>query len=180
MRGEKIDVAVAMNIAFVINAAMIIVSAAVFHRRGLHVVSIEQAHQSLAPLLGGLSSGVFGIALLASGLSSSAVGTMAGQVIMEGFVGIKTSVIFRRLLTMLPAMVIIGLGLEPISVLIISQVILSFTLPAAIIPLLLVTARKDVMGMYANKTWTNLMGWAISGLIIFLNMMLLYMTFTGM
>lgn len=180
LRNEKIDVAVAMNIAFVINAAMIIVSAAVFHRRGLHVVSIEQAHQSLAPLLGGLSSGVFGIALLASGLSSSAVGTMAGQVIMEGFVGIKTSVIFRRLLTMLPAMVIIGLGLEPISVLIISQVILSFTLPAAIIPLLLVTARKDVMGVYANKTWTNLMGWAISGLIIFLNMMLLYMTFTGM
>ncbi len=179
LRNEKIDVAVAMNVAFVINAAMIVVSAAVFHRRGLAVVSIEQAHQTLAPLLGGLSSGAFGIALLASGLSSSAVGTMAGQVIMEGFVGLKTSAIWRRILTMLPAMIVIGLNLEPIMVLIVSQVVLSFALPAAVIPLLLVTGRRDVMGEYANRQGTKLLGWLIAGIIVFLNALLLYMTFSG-
>lgn len=173
---EKIDIAVAMNVAFVINAAMIIVSAAVFHRRGLAVISIEQAHQTLAPLLGRLSSGAFGVALLASGLSSSAVGTMAGQVIMEGFVGLKIPVAARRLLTMMPAMIVIGLGCEPISVLVISQVILSFVLPAAIIPLLSITARRDIMGPYANGRWTKLAGWAIAGLIVALNALFLCLT----
>ena len=179
LRNEKIDVAVAMNIAFVINAAMIVVSAAVFYRHGLNVISIEQAHQTLTPLLGHLSGEAFGLALLASGLSSSAVGTMAGQVIMEGFVGLKTSVILRRLLTMLPAMLVIGLGLDPITVLIISQVILSFALPAAVIPLLLITSRRDIMGEYANRRWTRILGWLISGLIIFLNGLLIYMTCIG-
>ncbi len=179
LRNEKLDVAVAMNVAFIINAAMIVVSAAVFHRRGLAVISIEQAHQTLAPLLGKLSSGAFGLALLASGLSSSTVGTMAGQVIMEGFVGLKTSIVLRRLLTMAPALCVIGLGLEPIKVLILSQVVLSFALPAAVIPLLLVTGRRDVMGAYANHACTKVMGWVIAGLIIFLNALLLWMTFVG-
>ncbi|MGE5599378.1 MAG: Nramp family divalent metal transporter [Bacteroidota bacterium] len=179
LRNEKIDIIVAMNIAFVINAAMIVVSAAVFHSRGLTVVSIEQAHQTLAPLLGRLSSGAFGLALLASGLSSSTVGTMAGQVIMEGFVGLRTRVIWRRLLTMLPAMVVIGLGLEPMRVLVLSQVVLSFALPAAIVPLLIATGRRDVMGEHVNGPLTNALGWLIAGLIIALNALLLYMTITG-
>ena len=179
LRNEKIDVAVAMNVAFVINAAMVIVTAAVFYRRGIHVVSIEQAHQTLTPLLGALSSWAFGLALLASGLSSSTVGTMAGQVMMEGFVGLKIPVIIRRLVTMMPAMFVIALGLEPIGVLVISQVILSFALPAAIIPLLLITARRDIMGEFANGRWTNLAGWSIAVLILFLNGLLIYVTLSG-
>lgn len=178
-RMEKIDIVVAMNIAFIVNAAMVIVSASVFFSRGMVVESIEQAHQSLAPLLGALSSGAFGIALLASGLSSSAVGTMAGQTIMKGFVNIKLSDNTMRLITMAPAIILIIAGVNPMKALVLSQVLLSFALPAAIIPLLLITRRKDIMGALVNRPLTQCVGWIIAALIVGLNLLLLFLTLTG-
>jgi manganese transport protein len=177
LRMEKVDITLAMNIAFLINASMVVVSAAVFHSNGFAIESIEEAHKTLAPLLGGLSSMVFGIALLASGLSSSVVGTMAGQVIMSGFVGLKMSLWLRRLVTMMPALIVIMLGLNPLNILIISQVALSFALPAAVIPLILITGRKDVMGPFTNSCWLKLGGWLVVFLIIALNGVLLCRTF---
>lgn len=179
LRMEKWDIAIAMNIAFVVNAAMVIVSAAVFYRHGMIVETIEQAHRSLEPLVGSLSSGAFGIALLASGFSSSAVGTMAGQTIMKGFVNLQIPVNLRRLITMTPAMVIIASGINPMKALIFSQVTLSFALPLAIIPMILITNRQDLMGLFTNKPLTRFMGWLITGIIITLNAILLYLTFTG-
>jgi manganese transport protein len=176
---ERTDIILAMNIAFLVNAAMVVVSASVFFTQGMVVESIEQAHQSLTPLLGSLSSGAFGIALLASGLSSSAVGTLAGQTIMKGFVNLNIPLTVRRLVTMTPAMIIIAMGINPIKALVISQVVLSFALPLAIIPLILITKRKDIMGMLVNKPLTNIIGWVITTVIISLNAVLLYLTFTG-
>ncbi|ADG83498.1 Mn2+/Fe2+ transporter, NRAMP family [Thermincola potens JR] len=178
-RLECTDIMLAMNIVFLVNAAMVVVSAAVFHTKGIQVVTIQQAHRSLAPLLGSLSAGAFGIALLASGLSSSAVGTMAGQTIMNGFVGLRLPLFIRRFITMFPAMVIIGLGINPMKALVISQVILSFALPAAIIPLMLMTSRRDIMGALVNKPLTNIVGWIITAIIVVLNVILLYLTFSG-
>jgi len=178
-RLERMDITIAMNIAFLVNAAMVVVAAAVFYARGLAVESIEQAHHSLTPLLGSLSSGAFGIALLASGLSSSAVGTMAGQTIMKGFVNLRIPLTVRRLVTMAPALIIIGLGINPIKALVISQVVLSFALPAAIIPLMLITGRKEIMGALVNKPLTKVTGWVVTALIVTLNAVLLYLTFTG-
>ena len=158
---------------------IVIVAAAVFFSEGMAVDSIEQAHRSLEPLLGRLSSGAFGIALLASGFSSSAVGTMAGETVMDGFVNLNIPVNVRRLLTMLPAMLVIVLGVNPMKALVLSQVSLSFALPFAIIPMLLITNRRDIMGRFVNKPFTKVMGFIISFAIIALNMVLLYMTFTG-
>lgn len=176
---ERFDIALAMNIAFLVNAAMVIVSASVFYSAGIEVTSIEQAHQSLTPLLGTLSSAVFGIALLASGLSSSAVGTLAGQTIMKGFVNLNIPLTVRRLVTMAPAIIIISLGVNPIKALIVSQVVLSFALPLAIIPLMLITRRRDIMGALVNKPATNIVGWVITTIIITLNAVLIYLTLTG-
>jgi len=179
LKMERIDIAIAMNIAFIVNAAMVVVSAAVFFRNGITVDTIEQAHQSLLPLLGEASSGAFGLALIASGLSSSAVGTMAGQTIMQGFVGLNINDNVTRLVTMAPGMLIIFLGINPMNALVLSQVTLSFVLPAAIIPMLLITKRKDLMGSLVNKPVTNILGWVITTVIITLNAILLYLTFTG-
>lgn len=179
LRLERLDIAIAMNIAFIINAAMVIVSAAVFYRNGIAVDTIEQAHRSLSPLLGEASGAAFGFALIASGLSSSAVGTMAGQAIMQGFVGLKISDNITRLITMLPGMLIIIMGINPMQALVLSQVTLSFVLPVAIIPMLLITRRSDLMGSLVNKPVTNAIGWIISGVIISANAVLLFMTFTG-
>ncbi|WP_422785066.1 Nramp family divalent metal transporter [Ruminiclostridium hungatei] len=179
LRMERIDITVAMNIAFIINAAMVIVSAAVFYRNGMAVETIEEAHRSLSPLLGAASSGAFGLALIASGLSSSVVGTMAGTTIMQGFVGLKISDNITRLVTMLPAMLIIILGINPMQALVISQVALSFILPAAIIPMLIITRRRDLMGSLVNRSITNVAGWIIAGIIIVANAVLLFLTFSG-
>ena len=176
---ERIDIIIAMNIAFLVNASMVVVSAAVFYSQGIQVDSIEQAHRSLAPLLGSLSSGAFGLALLASGLSSSTVGAMAGETIMDGFVGIKIPLTLRRLITMAPGMIIICMGVNPMKALVLSQVTLSFALPFAIIPMLLIANRKNIMGAMVNKPLTKIIGWFIAVIIISFNAMLLYLTFTG-
>ncbi|MFL0196947.1 Nramp family divalent metal transporter [Clostridium sp. WILCCON 0269] len=179
LKMEKIDVAIAMNIAFIVNTAMVVVSAAVFYKNGITVDTIEQAHKSLQPLLGSLSSGVFGIALLASGLSSSAVGTLAGQTIMKGFVNLSIPINIRRLITMLPALVIIAVGINPMYALVLSQVALSFILPFPIIQMLTIAKRKDLMGTLANKGSVRFLGVVIATIIIVLNAVLLYLTFTG-
>ncbi|MGD9569730.1 MAG: Nramp family divalent metal transporter [Sedimentibacter sp.] len=179
LRMEKIDVVIAMNIAFLVNAAMVIVSASVFFSRGMAVESIEQAHRSLEPLLGTLSSAAFGAALLASGFSSSAVGTMAGETIMDGFVDIKIPAVIRRIITMLPGAIIILIGINPMQALVMSQVCLSFVLPVTIISMLVITGRKDIMGEFVNKKNTKILGWIIATLIISLNLALIYLTMTG-
>lgn len=178
-RFEVIDVLVAMNGAWLINSAMIIMSAAVFFRHGIPVQSIEQAHETLAPLLGKFSSLAFGVALLCSGLSSSTVGTMAGQVIIEGFLNIRFSIFLRRFITMIPALIVIGIGLDPLRILILSQVVLSFALPFALIPLIIFTKDKKIMGGHVNKPVTNFLAIASTTIILFLNILLLYKTFGG-
>lgn len=176
---EKVDIFVAMNIAFIVNAAMVVVSASVFFSRGMIVESIEQAHKSLEPLLGGLSSAAFGAALLASGFSSASVGAMAGETIMDGFVDVKISPLLRRIITMLPGVIVIVIGVNPMKALLLSQVCLSFVLPVAIISMLKITNRKDLMGDFVNTPFVKFLGWVIAITIIALNAVLIYLTFTG-
>ncbi|MGE4485229.1 MAG: Nramp family divalent metal transporter [Oscillospiraceae bacterium] len=176
---EKIDIVIAMNIAFIVNAAMVVVSASVFFSRGMVVDSIELAHKSLEPLLGALSSGAFGIALLASGFSSSTVGAMAGETVMDGFVDFKLPLNLRRIITMLPGVIVILAGVNPMKALVLSQVSLSFALPSAIIPMLIITSKKQYMGELVNKKWVNVIGVLIVSLIIIFNGLLLYFTFSG-
>jgi manganese transport protein len=173
---ERFDIIFAMNIAFLVNAAMVVVAASVFFANGQPVDTIEQAHRSLSPLLGNLSSGAFGLALLASGLSSSTVGAMAGENMMKGFIGLDIPINVRRIITMIPAMILLWIGFNPMKILILSQVTLSFALPAAIIPLLVITSRKSVMGEMANKKLTNIIGTIIVTLIVSLNAVLIYLT----
>ena len=174
-RFECVDVAVAMGVAGLVNGAMLIMAAATFFQKGLTSVgTIEEAYKTLTPLLGTAASWVFAISLLASGLSSSTVGTMSGQVIMQGFVHWQIPVWLRRLLTMIPALVVIGVGLEPTRTLVISQVFLSFGLPFALVPLALFTARSDLMGVLVNRRPTTVAFTLVTLLIIFLNLFLLY------
>jgi manganese transport protein len=179
LKMAKMDVFIAMNMAFVVNAAMVVVAAAAFNSNGLSVDGIEKAYMTLQPLMGNMAAGAFGLALLASGLSSSAVGTMAGEVILKGFLGFDIPASIRRIITMLPAIAILMSGIDPIEALVYSQVILSFALPAAIIPLIIITNKVHIMGKFKNSTLTNLLGWVIVSAIIALNIVLLYMTFTG-
>ena len=179
-RYECVDVTVAMGVAGMVNGAMLIMAAATFFEKGLTTVgTIEEAHKTLAPLLGSASSWVFAVSLLASGLSSSTVGTMSGQVIMQGFVHWQIPIWLRRLLTMLPALIVIGLGLEPTRTLVLSQVVLSFGLPFALVPLALFTARADLMGVLVNRRATSILFWVVTLLIIALNLFLLYQILLG-
>ncbi len=179
-RFEVADVLIAMSLAGLVNAAMLVMAAATFFRQGLTGVgTIEEAHRTLQPLLGQAAGSVFAVSLLASGLSSSSVGTMAGQVIMQGFLERHIPAWLRRLVTMVPSLVVIALGLDPTRTLVISQVVLSFGLPFAIIPLLLFTSRRDVMGVLVNRRITSLMFAAVAALIVALNIYLLVQTFWG-
>jgi manganese transport protein len=179
LRFETIDVFAAMNAAWLVNSAMVIVAAAAFAgRQWQNGMSIEEAHRTLGPLLGNTSAVVFAIALLCSGLSSSTVGTMAGQVIIEGFLDVKFSIFLRRLLTIIPAIVVIAIGLDPLKILILSQVALSFTLPFALVPLLLLTSRQELMGAFANHKPTRVLGWLTVAVIVSLNLFLLWQTFS--
>jgi manganese transport protein len=177
---EVTDVVIAMGVAGLINAAMLIMAAATFYRTGLtNVGTIQEAHQTLQPLLGKASSVFFALALLASGLSSSSVGTMAGQVIMQGFLKIEIPVWIRRLATMVPSLIVILIGLNPTRTLVISQVLLSFGLPFAVIPLILFTSRRKVMKTLVNRQITTLMACFVAGVIVVLNIYLLVQIFSG-
>ncbi len=179
-RFQLVDVTVAMGLAGLINGAMLVMAASTFHRAGLtQIASIEEAYRTLTPLLGPLASFVFAISLLAAGLSSSTVGTMAGQVIMQGFLHWHVPIWVRRLVTMLPALAVIAAGFDPTRTLVISQVVLSFGIPFALIPLVQFTRHRDVMGVLVNHRVTTAIAWVISGAIISLNFYLLYAVFTG-
>ncbi|MFZ0908195.1 MAG: Nramp family divalent metal transporter [Candidatus Acidiferrales bacterium] len=178
-RMELLDVLLAMNGAWLINTAMLIMAAAVFFGHGMTVYSIEAAHGTLAPLLGRFAGIAFAVALLASGLSSSSVGTMAGQVILQGFLNIRISIFLRRVVTMIPAILVIGWGLDPLKTLILSQAVLSFCLPFAMIPLLILTRRHNLMGAHANRPLTNFLSLITTGVILAMNAWLLYSIFSG-
>jgi manganese transport protein len=171
------DVAIAMGIAGLVNAAMLIMAAATFHVHGhADLATIEEAHRTLTPLLGSAASAIFAISLVASGLSSASVGTMAGQVIMQGFLRRGIAVWVRRLVTMLPSLVVISLGLDPTRTLVISQVVLSFGLPFAVVPLILFTRRGDLMGVLVNRRATTWIAALVAVLIVALNLYLIYQT----
>ncbi|MEA2485678.1 MAG: manganese transport protein [Actinomycetota bacterium] len=175
MRFQVVDVLIAMGLAGLINVAMLMMAAAVFHRSGaVNVASIQDAHRTLKPLVGNASSVVFAVSLLASGLSSSTVGTMAGQVIMQGFLNWHIPIWVRRLATMLPALIVIGVGLNPTRTLVISQVVLSFGIPFALIPLVRFTSKRELMGPLKNVTLTTVVATFLALLITGLNLFLIY------
>lgn len=176
---EVADVVIAMGIAGLINMAMLTTAAAVFHSRGLSGAGNDmgQVFAGLDQYLGAHGGLVFGLALLASGLSSSCVGTMSGQVVMQGFIHYQIPIFLRRALTMVPALVVIGVGFNPTQALVLSQVFLSFGIPFALIPLLIFTRDRELMGTLANRSLTNWAAWLIAGVIVVLNVYLLLQTF---
>jgi manganese transport protein len=177
-RLERLDIWIALGLAGLVNGAMLIVAAAVFFSTGhTTITELDQAYRTLTPLLGRSSSALFGVALLASGLSSSTVGTLAGQVVMGGFLGWRIPVMLRRTITMAPALIVIALGFNPTQTLVLSQVVLSFALPFAIIPLIYFSSRADIMGDLVNRTWTRRLAWGVTAGIILLNAALLWQTF---
>jgi manganese transport protein len=176
-RFEIADVVIAMGIASFVNAAMLIMAAATFYKSGLtHVATLEEAHRTLEPLLGSSAKWIFGLSLLVSGLASSTVGTSAGQVIMQGFIKRHIPIWLRRMVTMAPAMIVIWMGLDPTRTLVLSQVMLSFGLPFAIIPLVMFTRRPDIMGDLVNRRITTMLAALIATIIVALNVYLLYKT----
>jgi manganese transport protein len=176
-RFERIDVIIAMTIAGVVNMSMLAIAAAVFF--GVGIESIEDAYSSFDAELGSTAAILFGIALLASGFSSSSVGTLAGQVVMQGFINRRIPIFLRRAITLAPALVIIALGVDPSRSLVISQVVLSFGIPFALVPLVIFTSRRSLMGGLVNTRLTTVAASVVAGLIISLNLFLLYETFVG-
>jgi manganese transport protein len=178
LRFQRIDVMIAMGVAGVINMSMLVIAASLFHGSGLDDVdSIEGAHGAFSSLVGSEAALAFALALLASGFAASSVGTYAGQVVMQGFVNRTIPLAARRLVTMIPALVVLGLGLDPSRSLVISQVVLSFGIPFALIPLVLLTRRRDVMGALVNRRVTTVVASVVAALIISLNAFLLVQTF---
>lgn len=175
---ELIDILIAMCLAGLVNLFMMVMASATFFSHGLTgVASIEVAYRTLQPLLGSAASVIFAVSLLASGLSSSTVGTMAGQVVMQGFLRRQIPVWLRRLITMLPALIVIALNVDPTRTLVVSQVVLSFGIPFALIPLVMFTRRRDLMGDLVNSRFTTLAAWVVAGLIVALNAYLLFQLF---
>jgi manganese transport protein len=174
------DITIAMGLAGIINMSMLYMAAATFHAHGFTgIADIPSAYRTLTPLLGSMASVIFAISLLASGLSSSAVGTMAGQVIMQGFVGFTVPVWSRRLITMVPAVVIVALGVNPTQSLVISQVVLSLVLPIPVIALIHFTRQRAIMGVLVNRPLTTLAAGACAVVILVLNLVLLFQTAGG-
>ena len=168
------EVVLALGVAGIINMAMVVMAAAVFHD-GLHndVAEIETAYRTLVPVLGIGAAGIFLVSLIASGVSSSAVGTMAGQIIMQGFVRFRIPIWLRRLLTMAPAFVVVALGVDATQALIASQVVLSVTLPVPMVALLILTRRPDVMGSFANRRVVSMTVIGMAATVLALNGLLI-------
>jgi manganese transport protein len=180
LRFERIDVVVAMALAGVVNLSMMTMAAALFHEGGLTGIdSIEGAYDGLQQLVSQNAATAFGVALLASGFASSSVGTMSGQVVMQGFIQRRISIFLRRAITLAPALVVLAVGLPPTDALVVSQVVLSFGIPFALVPLLVVARRRDVMGSLANPNWLTAVAGVLAALIISLNVFLLEQLFIG-
>jgi manganese transport protein len=178
-RFELVDVVVAMSIAGLINMSMLIIAASTFYGRGLTNVGedLTEVYDALGLYLGSHADLLFGVALLASGLSSSSVGTMAGQVVMQGFIGRQIPLFLRRLVTMLPALIVVAVGVDPSRALVLSQVVLSFGIPFALIPLILFCRDRGLMGELVNRRVTTVAGVVVASLVITLNAFLLAGTF---
>jgi manganese transport protein len=180
LRFERTDVIIALGLAGIVNMAMLAVAAKLFHGHGLTTVTtIPDAHMQLGHLVGGGAALAFAVALLASGASSSSVGTYAGQVVMSGFINVRIPLLLRRAVTMVPAIAVLAVGMSPTSALVLSQVVLSFGIPLALVPLVMLTGRRDVMGVHVNRTVTSIAAWGCAGLITALNLFLLYQQLAG-
>jgi manganese transport protein len=179
LRFTRIDVTIAMGLAGLVNMSMLIIAASLFHGTSLEVDTIEKAHAGFGDLVSPEAALAFALALLASGLASSSVGTYAGQVVMQGFIQRRIPLVVRRLVTMTPALIVLAIGLDPTRSLVISQVVLSFGIPFALVPLVLLTRRRDVMGELANHKVTTAVAAVVAALISALNIFLLYQTFFG-
>jgi manganese transport protein len=180
LRFQRVDVTLAMGVAGLVNMSMLVIAASLFHGHGLvGLDSIEEAHAQFGTLVGGGAALAFAGALLASGLASSSVGTYAGQVVMQGFIARTIPLAVRRLVTMTPALIILALGLDPSRSLVISQVVLSFGIPFALVPLVLLTRRRDIMGALVNRKVTTIAASIVAVMIIALNAFLLYDTLLG-
>jgi manganese transport protein len=173
VRFSNREVVVALSLAGLVNMAMVVMAANAFHQGHSDVAEIETAYHTLVPLLGGAAAGIFLTSLISSGISSATVGTLAGKLIMQGFVGFRIPIWLRRAITMLPAFVVIGLGVNATSALVISQVLLSLTLPIPMVALLLFTARRDVMGELANGRTTTIVACLAAVIVLTLNLVLL-------
>jgi manganese transport protein len=178
-RAALLDSIIALNLAWLVNSAMVVMAAGTFFLRGLEVDSIEAAHETLEPLLGPGAAVAFAVALLAAGLSSSTTATLAGQMIIEGFLRIKFGLLLRRLITVIPALVVIGLGLDAYWILILSQVALSIQLPFAIAPLVWLTSRREVMGPQVNRRLTTTLAAVAAAFVVCLNVLLLVRLASG-
>jgi manganese transport protein len=176
---NRVDILTAMGVAGIVNMLMLVVAASLFHRHGLDVRTLHEAYGGFKHLAGGLAALAFALALLASGLSSASVGTFAGQVVMQGFVARTIPIVLRRLMTMLPSLVILAVGLNATEALVVSQVVLSFGIPFALIPLVRLTSDPDVMGDLVNGPSTTALAWTITALIVGLNAFLIAQVFQG-
>ncbi|MEA2172223.1 MAG: manganese transport protein [Solirubrobacteraceae bacterium] len=180
LRFERYDVFIALGIAGVINLSMLLIAAAVFHDSGqTGIDTIEKAHHGFDVMLGGGAALAFGLALLASGMSSSSVGTYAGQVVMQGFIQRKIPLYLRRGLTMAPSLVVLAIGVNTTDTLVLSQVVLSFGIPFALIPMVILTSRKNVMGELVNRTHTTVAASVVAAIVVGLNGFLIYNTIFG-
>ena len=180
LRFERVDVVIALGIAGLVNIAMLAVAAKLFHTPALSGLStIQGAHAQLGHLVGGAAALAFAVALLASGASSSSVGTYAGQVVMAGFINVQIPVFLRRAVTMIPALVVLAVGVNPTSALVLSQVVLSFGIPFALVPLVMLTSRRDVMGAHVNSALTRSAAWLCAVTITGLNVFLIYQQLFG-
>ncbi|HTZ88484.1 MAG TPA: Nramp family divalent metal transporter [Solirubrobacteraceae bacterium] len=175
LRFERLDIVIALSCAGIVNMAMLAVAAKLFHSTGhTGIDSVQAAYHGFGNQVGGLAALAFAVALFASGASSSSVGTYAGQVVMSGFLRINISVLLRRAVTMVPALIVLAIGVNPTDALVLSQVVLSFGIPAALIPLVMLTMRRDVMGVHVNKLITSAVGVGLAVLITALNVFLIY------
>ena len=179
LRSQRVDVVIAMSIAGLINLAMLAVAARVLSGGPAPVDTIEGAHAGLSEALGPMAALLFALALLASGFAASGVGTFSGQVVMQGFLRRQVPLVVRRLVTLLPALLVIGVGVEPTRALVISQVVLSFGIPFALVPLVLLTSRRRVMGVLVNRPQTTAVAAVVATVIIGLNITLIALTVAG-
>jgi manganese transport protein len=177
LRFSNQEVVVALAVAGLVNMAMVMMASSAFHAGHRDVAEIETAYHTLTPLLGGAAAGLFLLSLIASGISSSTVGTMAGQMIMQGFVGFRIPIVVRRLVTMAPAFVVVALGVNTTRALVISQVVLSIALPLPMVALLMFTRRPDIMGAFANSRATNAAALLGTAGVLALNAFLILQTF---
>ena len=176
----RLDVTIAMGVAGLVNMSMLVIAASLFHDKGFTGVdTIEGAHAQFGALAGGVAAAAFAIALMASGFASSSVGTQAGQVVMQGFISRSIRLSVRRAVTMAPALIVLAIGVDPSGALVLSQVVLSFGIPFALVPLVLLTRRRDVMGTFVNRPLTTALAAFVAALIIALNGFLLFQTIAG-